>query len=74
MRTLIAATILAAALTGSAYAQTNTRLHPNTATVEQLKAVPGLSQAQVDSIVAQRPFADTGAFDTAVGAGLTDAQ
>lgn len=75
MRALVAAAFLGvASLAGVAHAQEQARLNPNSATTEQLKKVPGVTQAQIAAILAKRPFADTGAYDAAVGADLTAEQ
>lgn len=72
MRAVIPAVFfVVASVAGAAHAQESARLNPNSATAEQLKAVPGLSEVQIAAILAKRPFADTGAYDAAVGAGLT---
>jgi DNA uptake protein ComE-like DNA-binding protein len=71
MNRLIVSVLAAAALAGAAYAQAPSRLDANTATAAQLGAVEGITPAQVQTITSKRPFANTAAFDAAVGAGLT---
>lgn len=46
-------------------------LDPNLATVEQLTALPGLTPAIVQAIVAGRPYLSMQAFDVALGKHLT---
>ncbi len=45
-------------------------LNPNLASRDELMAVPGLGQAKVDAILAQRPFLTAAALDAVVGAGM----
>lgn len=72
MKSMLAAAVLAiTALTGVAGAQAPTRLNANTATMEQLHGVPGISHDTVSAITSKRPFANTAAFDTAAGVGLS---
>jgi DNA uptake protein ComE-like DNA-binding protein len=70
----VAAIVAAAAICGHAQAQEAVRLNANAATGDQLKGVPGLTEAQVAAILTNRPFADTAAYDAAVGGGLTPEQ
>ena len=49
-------------------------LNPNTATHEELVAIPGVDAAVAEAIVAARPYDDMVAVDVAVGDGLTDVQ
>jgi DNA uptake protein ComE-like DNA-binding protein len=74
MRRLIVAALFAAAVCGAAQAQEPSRLNANAATAEQLKGVEGLTPAQAATILSKRPFADTGAYDAAVGTGLSAEQ
>ncbi|GEM_PF-1597846 len=48
----------------------NPLLDPNTATEEQLAAVPGLSDAQVQAIIAGRPFATPSELHAVIGEGM----
>jgi DNA uptake protein ComE-like DNA-binding protein len=74
MKTMFASALIALALAGAAHAQTSARLDANTATAAQLAAVKEIPAATAQTIVAKRPFANTAAFDTAVGAGLSAEQ
>lgn len=47
-------------------------LDPNSATKEQLAAVPGMSAGAADALVAGRPFSDMRAVDKAIGTNVTD--
>lgn len=61
-----AATDTAAAATAGAF------LDPNAASVEQLQAVPGMTPAAAQALVAGRPYADMVAVDRALAAQLPD--
>jgi radical SAM superfamily enzyme with C-terminal helix-hairpin-helix motif len=74
MRTILVSALAALALTAMAHAQTPARLDANIATAAQLDGVTELTAAQKTAIASKRPFANTAAFDTAVGAGLTAEQ
>lgn len=47
-------------------------LDPNTATKEQLAAIPGMTEARVKAVLAGRPFATPTALHAAIGAGMKD--
>jgi DNA uptake protein ComE-like DNA-binding protein len=49
-------------------------INPNTATKEQLAAIPGMTEARVQSVLAGRPFATPSALHAAIGKGMTDAE
>lgn len=74
MRTMFASALVALALAGTAYAQAPARLDANAATAAELAAVKEIPAAAAQTIVAKRPFANTAAFDAAVGAGLSAEQ
>ena len=52
----------------------NARLHPNTATEAQLRAIPQLTPELVAAIVQNRPFATTADYHRAVGSRLSAEQ
>jgi DNA uptake protein ComE-like DNA-binding protein len=54
-------------------ATTGAMLDPNTATKEQLAAVPGMTAAAADALVAGRPFRDMVAVDQALAKSITSA-
>lgn len=68
-----AATVTAtdAATTGS-IATAGGMLDPNSATKEQLAAVPGMNAAAADALIAGRPYTDMRAVDKALGSNVTD--
>lgn len=74
MKTVIASALVALALAATAHAQAPTRLDANTATQAQLAAEKEIPPAAAQAILAKRPFADTAAFDAAVGVGLSAEQ
>ena len=47
-------------------------LDPNTATKEQLAAIPGMNAARVQAVLAGRPFATPSALNAAIGKDMTD--
>lgn len=47
-------------------------INPNTATKEQLAAIPGMTAARVDAVIKGRPFATPTALHAAIGKGMTD--
>jgi DNA uptake protein ComE-like DNA-binding protein len=47
-------------------------IDPNTATKEQLAAIPGMTAARVQAVLAGRPFRTPTALDAAIGKGMTD--
>jgi DNA uptake protein ComE-like DNA-binding protein len=49
-------------------------LDPNTATKQQLAAIPGFDPSLADSVLAKRPFADMRALDRVLAARLTEPQ
>jgi DNA uptake protein ComE-like DNA-binding protein len=49
-------------------------IDPNSATAEQLLAVPGFDQALADAVVQGRPYADMTAVDGVIGTRLSEAQ
>lgn len=53
--------------TGMAAPQSDAMLDPETATREQLVAVPGMTPAAADALIAGRPYADMRAADRALG-------
>ena len=53
-------------------ASTGALVDPNTATREQLLAVPGMSATIVDTLVAARPYADMVAFDRVLARHVSD--
>ena len=63
-----------AATTGTgANATSSTMLDPNTATKEQLAAVPGMTAAAADAIIAGRPYQDMIAVDKALAKSVPSA-
>lgn len=66
----------ATAMTKSANTAFNTAplINPNTATKEQLAAIPGMTEARVQSVLAGRPFATPTALHAAIGKGMSDAE
>ena len=71
--TAAAATDTAAAVAAdTAVATTGAFLDPNAASVEQLQAVPGMTPAAAQALVAGRPYADMVAVDRALAAQLPD--
>ena len=46
------------------------RLNPNTATAQQISALPHMTPALAATIQSKKPFANTAAFDAAIGASL----
>ena len=66
----------AAASTGAAGASTtsSTMLDPNSATKEQLVAVPGMTAAAADALIAGRPYQDMVAVDKALSSLGADAR
>ena len=63
-----------AATTGAgASATSSTMLDPNSATKEQLAAVPGMTAAAADAIVAGRPYQDMIAVDKALAKSIASA-
>lgn len=74
-RSFIAATaVTALALAAPALAQDQQRLNPNTATAEELAAVPALDAALAQQIVAQRPFPTMIEFNALVRQSLAEDQ
>jgi DNA uptake protein ComE-like DNA-binding protein len=71
MKRMFASALAALALAGMAHAQTPARLDANTATAAELAAVKEIPAATAQTIASKRPFANTAAFDAAVGAGLS---
>ena len=65
-------TVPTAALETGPPAGTATFLDPNAASVEQLQAVPGMTPAAAQALVAGRPYADMVAVDRALAAQLPD--
>jgi DNA uptake protein ComE-like DNA-binding protein len=63
----------AAALAKSANTVFNTAplINPNTATKEQLAAIPGMTEARVQAVLAGRPFATPSALHAAIGKGMS---
>jgi DNA uptake protein ComE-like DNA-binding protein len=47
-------------------------INPNTATKAQLAAIPGMTEARVQAVLAGRPFATPTALHAAIGKGMTD--
>jgi DNA uptake protein ComE-like DNA-binding protein len=47
-------------------------INPNTATREQLAAIPGMTEARVQAVMAGRPFATPTALHAAIGKGMSD--
>ncbi len=68
-----AATVVAteAGTTGS-IATAGGMLDPNSATKEQLVALPGMNAAAADALIAGRPYADMTAVDKALASHVTD--
>jgi DNA uptake protein ComE-like DNA-binding protein len=66
----------AAAMENSAAARFNIAplINPNTATKSQLAAIPGMTEARVQAVLAGRPFATPTALHAAIGKELTDAE
>jgi len=64
----------AAAMAKSANTAFNTApmIDPNTATREQLAAIPGMTEARVKAVMAGRPFATPTQLNAAIGAGMSD--
>ena len=60
------------AATAGSIATAGGMLDPNSATKEQLAAMPGMNTHAADAIVAGRPFADMRAVDKALGSHVTD--
>ena len=68
-----AATVVATdAATAGSIATAGGMLDPNSATKEQLAAVPGMNAAAADALIAGRPYADMRAVDKALGSHVTD--
>ena len=63
----------AAATGAAASATSSTMLDPNSATKEQLAAVPGMTAAAADAIVAGRPYQDMIAVDKALAKSIPSA-
>jgi DNA uptake protein ComE-like DNA-binding protein len=63
----------AAAMTKSANTAFNTAplINPNTATKEQLAAIPGMNEARVQAVLTGRPFATPSALHAAIGKGMS---
>ena len=59
-------------LSQPAAAPTGAMLDPNSASAEQLQAVPGMTPAAAQALVAGRPYADMVAVDRALAAQLPD--
>ncbi len=78
IRSLIVTTAAVIGINASATAQAaraTVLVDPNTATVQQLTALPGMNPAHVRTVVAGRPYATASSFDAVlVKAGLTDEQ
>jgi len=70
--TATAAVQPAPAADSAAPAATGGMVDPNTATREQLAAVPGLSPAAVDALIAGRPYADMRGVDSVLSAAQVD--
>jgi DNA uptake protein ComE-like DNA-binding protein len=68
------ATARAAAQARSANTAFNTAplINPNTATKEQLAAIPGMTEARVQAVLTGRPFATPTALHEAIGKGMSD--
>jgi DNA uptake protein ComE-like DNA-binding protein len=68
------AAMRAAAQAKSANTAFNTAplINPNTATKAQLAAIPGMTEARVQAVLAGRPFATPTALHAAIGKGMTD--
>jgi DNA uptake protein ComE-like DNA-binding protein len=47
-------------------------INPNTATKEQLAAIPGMTEVRVQAVMAGRPFATPTALHAAIGNGMSD--
>jgi DNA uptake protein ComE-like DNA-binding protein len=47
-------------------------INPNTATKEQLAAIPGMTAARVQAVLAKRPFATPTALHAAIGKDMTE--
>ncbi len=47
-------------------------INPNTATKQQLAAIPGMTEARVQAVMAGRPFATPTALHAAIGKGMGD--
>ncbi len=47
-------------------------INPNTATKGQLAAIPGMTEARVQAVLAGRPFATPSALHAAIGKGMSD--
>jgi hypothetical protein len=47
-------------------------INPNTATKEQLAAIPGMTEARVQAVLTGRPFATPTALHEAIGKGMSD--
>jgi len=47
-------------------------INPNTATKEQLAAIPGMTEARVQAVLAGRPFATPTALHAAIGKGMSE--
>ena len=62
-----------AATTAGTSATSSTMLDPNSATKEQLAAVPGMTAAAADAIVAGRPYQDMVAVDKALAKSIPSA-
>lgn len=64
----------AAALAKSANTAFNTAalINPNTATKAQLAAIPGMTEARVQAVMAGRPFPTPTALHAAIGKGMTN--
>jgi DNA uptake protein ComE-like DNA-binding protein len=63
-----------AASASGATATSGTMLDPNSATKEQLAAVPGMTAAAADAIVAGRPYQDMVAVDKALAKSIPSAE
>ena len=64
----------APAMEGSAAATSSAMLDPNSATKEQLVAVPGMTAAAADALIAGRPYQDMLAVDKALSSLSADAR
>lgn len=76
-RAVLAAAVFALLLTSPATAQvgqTLGTLDANLATAEQLGALPGMTPAIIQAVVAGRPYRTMTAFDATLGRSLTAAQ
>jgi DNA uptake protein ComE-like DNA-binding protein len=67
-----AAVVATDAATAGSIATAGGMLDPNAATKEQLTALPGMTPAAADALVAGRPYADMRAVDKALGTQVTD--